>query len=108
MFIVFSVAEITLRFPGNVFQGQIAGSLAENLLFPLGDIPGYCPVRAAKTLFVFIRQPLINPPGCMSLLALGLFVLSQPGIDIRFERVQLGKLNPCQRPGLDLIPVLFF
>jgi len=91
----------------DVLQGQIAGPMTVNLLFTFGNIPGYRPVRTGKVFFVFLRQPLINPLGRMSLLALGFFVLCQPGINITFERIQLGKFNLSQRTGLALIPVLF-
>ena len=107
VFVEFSVAEIPLRFAGNVLQRQMSGTLPENLLLTFGDIPGHRPVRAGKTFRVLLHQPLINPLGCMSLFALGLFILCQPFIDFNFEWIKLGKFGLRRRPGTALIPVIF-
>jgi len=88
-----------------VFQREISGSLAENLLFPFCDISGYGAVRAGKVSLVFLNQPVINPLGRMPLFPFGLFIFCQPCVDIRLERIQLGEFNLSHGSTPDIIPI---
>ena len=45
----------------------------------------------AAIITVFLFQPLINPFGCVVLLAPVLFILIKPFLDDRLERIQLGR-----------------